>query len=89
MLETRERIMRLETAVFGWTDAADSGLLGKQGKDSKRIEALEQSLLQVRTIVRAARWLILSAAAAIAVTGSDHMASWLATGIRALAAVLK
>jgi hypothetical protein len=46
-------------------------------------------LLQARTVVTAARWAILAAAGLVTITGADAIASWVAAGIKALAAVVK
>jgi hypothetical protein len=81
------RVTRLETAVFGWTGA--NGLMGDRAKDRARLDAIEASILQVRTVVRAARWVILSAAALLTVIGSDAIAGWLAALIKAAGLVLK
>lgn len=81
------RVTRLETAVFGWT--GENGLMGDRAKDRARLDAIEASILQVRTVIRAARWLILSAVALLTVTGSDSISGWIATLLKAAGAVLK
>lgn len=81
------RLVRLETAVFGWTGG--NGLMGDRQKDRARLDAIEASILQARTLVRAARWLCLGLVTLGTLAGSDQIATWLATGIRAIGAALK
>lgn len=83
----QDRLTRVEMALFGWD--GQSGLMGSTAADKKRLDAIEQSLTQVRTIVKAARWAILAASGAVPIVASDYLASGLATGLRALAAVIK
>ena len=81
------RVTRLETAVFGWTGS--NGLMGDRQKTSARLDAIEASILQVRTVIRAARWAILSAAALLTVGGSDTIAGWITALVKAAAGVIK
>jgi hypothetical protein len=80
------RVTRLETAVFGWTGS--NGLMGDRQKDRARLDAIESSILQVRTVIQAIRWFILSAAALLTVAGSQTIAGWIATLIQSAAAIV-
>lgn len=83
----QDRMTRVEMALFGWD--GQSGLMGATSSDRKRLDAIEDSLKQVRVVVKAARWVILAGASAGSVLTSDHIASGLATGLQALAAAIK
>ena len=85
------RMTQLETAIFGWPTPGGTtgGLIGEHAKLKAKVEIHEASLLQARTVVTAARWAILAAAGLVTITGADAIASWVAAGIKALAAVVK
>ncbi len=83
------RVTRLEAAVFGWTESGQGGLIEARTSDRKRLDAIEASLLQARTVIRAARWVILGAAALVTASNADSLASGLAAGLRVLAASIK
>lgn len=83
------RVTRLEAAVFGWTESGAGGLIEARASDRKRLEVVEQSLLQARTVIRAARWMILGAAALVTASNADSLAGGLAAALRVLAASIK
>jgi len=86
---SERRLTTLETAVFGWPPTGEGGLIHARAKDKQRLESIEQSFLQARTIVRASRWLLLAMAALLTATNANGIAGTLAATLKAAASLAK